>query len=65
MILNDIMAAILKFNKCETCQQKIINLLANEKHVLVDSYFCTHISRLLDFNTDNVVSFDIKYFFFI
>ena len=27
------------------------------------SYFYTHISRLLNFDTDNVVSFDTKYFF--
>ena len=27
------------------------------------SYFCTHVSRLLDFDTDDVISFDIKYFF--
>ena len=29
------------------------------------SYFCTHVSRLLDFNTDDVVSFDTKYFSFL
>ena len=31
--------------------------------MLVDNYFCTHVSRLLDFDTDDMVSFDIKYFF--
>ena len=57
------MSAISKFNKCETCQQKITTSLTNERHVLVGSYFYTHISQLLDFNTNNVVSFDTKYFF--
>ena len=33
------------------------------KDVLVDSYFYTHVSHLLSFDTDNVVSFDTKYFF--
>ena len=31
--------------------------------MLVGSYFCTHVSHLLGFNTDDVVQFDIKYFF--
>ena len=31
--------------------------------MLVDSYFCTHVSRLLDFDTNDMVSFDTKYFF--
>ena len=57
LVLNDTMSAILKSNKCKTYQQKIINPLINEKHVLVDSYFYTHISRLLNFNMDDVVSF--------
>ena len=30
------------------------------KDVLVDSYLCTHISRLLNFNTDDMASFDIN-----
>ena len=33
------------------------------KDVLVDSYFYTHVSHLLGFDTDDVVSFNIKYFF--
>ena len=52
-----------KSNKCETCQQKITNLLTIEKHVLVSSYFFTHVSRLLDFDTDDIVLFNTKYFF--
>jgi len=56
------MSVVSKSNKCETCQQKITNLLTNERHVFVGSYFCINVSCLLDFNTD-VVSFDIKYFF--
>ena len=34
--------------------------------MLVGSYLCTHVSRLLDFDTDDMdhmVSFDTKYFF--
>ena len=34
------------------------------KDVLVDIYFYTHIFHLLDFNIDDMVSFDIKYIFF-
>ena len=39
------------------------NIVTIERHVLVGSYFCTHVSYSLDFDTDDVVSFDIKYFF--
>ena len=63
MVSNDTMSAVSKSNKCETYQQKITNPLTIEKHVLVDSYFCTHVFRLLDFDTDDVVSFNTKYFF--
>ena len=31
--------------------------------MLVSNYFCIHIFHLLNFNTDKIVSFDIKYFF--
>ena len=57
------MSIVSKPNKYETCQQKIINPLTIERHVLVDSYFCTHVSRLLNFDMDDGVSFDTKYFF--
>ena len=57
------MSAVSKSNKCETCQQKINNPLTIEKLVLVGSYFCTHVFHLLDFDTDSIVSFNIKYFF--
>ena len=60
MVSNDTMSAVLKFNKCETCQSKITNPLTFEKHMLVDSYFYIYVSRLLDFDTDDVVSFDTK-----
>ena len=56
---------VSKSNKCETCQQRITNLLTNERHVLVSSYFCTYVSRLLDFDTNNMVSLDIKYIFLV
>ena len=35
------------------------------KNVLVSSYFYTHISHLLDFDIDDVVSFDTKYIFYL
>ena len=57
------MSALSKSNKCETCQQKITNSLKNKRHVLMGSYFYTYVSYLLDFDMDDVVSFDIKYFF--
>ena len=60
LVSNDTILAILKFNKCETCQSKITNLLTFEKHMLVGSYFYIYVSRLLDFDTHDVVSFDIK-----
>ena len=31
--------------------------------MLVGNYFCTHIFHLLDFDTNDMVLFDIKYFF--
>ena len=65
MVSNDTMLEVLKSNKCETCQQKIINLLTIERHVLMGSYFCTHVSRLLDFDSNDVVSFYIKHFFIL
>ena len=61
LVLNDTMLGVSKSNKRETYQQKITNPLINERHVLVDSYLCTHISRLLNFNTDDMTSFDINY----
>ena len=60
------MSVVSKSNKCEKClkkKKKIATSLTNKKYVLVGSYFCTYISCLLDFNTDNIISFDIKYFF--
>ena len=42
--------------------EKITNPLTNEIHVSIGSYFA-HVFYLLDFDTDNVVSFNIKYFF--
>ena len=49
------MSTVSKSNKYETCQQKITNPLTIERFVLVGSYFCIQVSRLLDFDTDNVV----------
>ena len=59
-VTNDTLSTVLKFNKYETYQQKITNPLTIKRHVLVGGYFCTHISRLLDFDTDDVVLFDAK-----
>ena len=50
LVSNDTMLAVLKFNKCEICQQNITNPLIIEKHALVGNYFCTFVFRLLDFD---------------
>ena len=63
MISNDTTSAVSKFNKCKTCQQKTINSLIIEKYGLVSSYFYTNVSHLLDFDMDDMVSFDKNYFF--
>ena len=55
---------VLKCNKCEKYQQKITNILIIERHVLVDNYFYARVSHLLDFNTNDVVPFYTKYFYF-
>ena len=65
IVSNNTMSTVFKSNKCETCQQKINTPLANKKHVLVGNYFYTHVSHLLGFDTDDVVSFDTKYFFIL
>ena len=44
---------------------KKINPLIIERHVLVDSYFYTYISQLLDFDMDDMMSFDTNIFFII
>ena len=43
-------------------KNKYLIILTNERRVS-GSYFCTHISHLLDFDMDDMVSFDTKYFF--
>ena len=63
LVSNDTILVVTKFKKCEICQQKIIDQLTIERHVLMSSYFCTHVSRLLNFDTDDLVSFNTKYFF--
>ena len=45
LISNDIMSVVSKFNKYETCQQKITIPLTNERHALVGSYFYAHVSH--------------------
>ena len=65
LVSNDTKSAILKFNKCEAYLQKITTLLTNERHVLVDCYFCTYVSCFLDFDMDDMVSFNTKYTFFV
>ena len=42
LVINDITSAS-KFNKWETCLQKITTSLTNERHLLMNSYF-THMS---------------------
>ena len=44
--------------------KKITILLINEKYILVNSYFYIHVSHLLSFDIDDVISFDTKYFFY-
>ena len=66
LVLNDTMWAVSKSIKCETCQRKKKKkkkTITIERHVLVDSNFCTHFSRLLYFDTDYMVSFYTNYFF--
>ena len=63
LVSNDTISAILKFNKYKTCQQKIFTSLTNEKHVLICSFFLIHISYLLYFDMNDMVSLDTKYFF--
>ena len=64
LVSKDIMSTVSKSNKCKTCQQKITKPLTNERHVK-NSYFCTHVSCLLNFDMDDMKSFDIKYFFLL
>ena len=63
MVSNDTMSVVSKSNKCETYQQKITTQLTNERLVLMGSYFYTHVSHLLGFNMNDVVTFDTKFFF--
>ena len=65
LVSNDTILTILKFNKYKTCQQKIFNSLTNEKHVLICNFFFffIHISYLLYFDMNDMVSLDTKYFF--
>ena len=60
MVSNNTMSVVSKYNKCAICQQKITNTLTIERHVVVGSYFCTHIFCSLDFDTNDVVSFNVK-----
>ena len=46
LVSNDIMSAVSKSNKCETCQQKIIILLTNGRQLLIDNYFYIHMSLI-------------------
>ena len=38
-------------------------LTNNERHVLVDNYFYIHVSCLLNFDIDDVILFNSKYYF--
>ena len=42
---------------------KITNPITIERHMLVGSCFCEHVFRLFDFDMDDMILFDIKYFF--
>ena len=57
LVLNDTILAVSKSNKYKTCQQKKkTTLLTNKRRVLVGGYFCAHVSHLLDFDMDDIVS---------
>ena len=60
MVSNNIISAVSKSNKYEICQQKITIPLTNERHVFVGIYFYTHVSHLLGFDIDDMISFDTK-----
>ena len=64
LVLNYIISAVLNFNKHKTCQQKIFTSLTNEKYVLICSFFffLIHISYLLYFDMNDMVSLDTKNF---
>ena len=48
LVSNDIMSAVLKSNKCETCQKKKkTNSLTIERNILISSYFCTRLSFIV------------------
>ena len=47
------------------CQQKNNYSTNKWKHLLVGSYFCTHVFRLLNFDMNDVVLFNKKYFFLV
>ena len=68
LVSNDIMSAISKYNNCEISQSKITTLLINERHIthmLVGKYFYIHDSYLLDFDMNDVILFNKKYFFLV
>ena len=44
LVSNGTMLTISKSNKYETCHQKIITPLINERHVLMGTYFYTRLS---------------------
>ena len=57
LISNDTMSAVWLY------QNPLSVRHVSKKHVLVGSYFYPHISYLLSFDINNMVSFDTKYFF--
>lgn len=63
LVSNDTLSTVSKFIKCEICQQKTTNPPIIEKHVLVISYFYAYVSHVLGFDLNDMVKFDIKYFF--
>ena len=58
LVPNDTMSAVSKSNNREICLQKITTPLINERHVLMGSYFCIHVSRLLYFDRNDVILFN-------
>ena len=56
------MFSVFSFSKISSIQTDP-NSLTNKKHVLMNNYFCIFVFHLLDFDIDDIVSFNIKIFF--
>ena len=62
LVSNDTILVVSKSNKWDTFAKNNYHA-KNERHVLMSSYFYIHVSRLLNFDMDDMVLFDSKYYF--